>query len=51
MIGWDSTDPVWDRCGWLGDLRGVPADAVWPRLMSGPHPTRSAATARRRCAG
>ena len=28
---------VWD-VAWLDDLRDVPADAVWPRLMSAPHP-------------
>jgi len=30
-------DGVWD-VGWLADLRDVPGDAVWPRLMSAPHP-------------
>lgn len=36
-IGFDVTDPVWD-VDWLGGLRDVPVDAVWPRFMSAPHP-------------
>jgi hypothetical protein len=31
-------DPVWDACPWLAELRDVPADACWPRLMTLPHP-------------
>jgi hypothetical protein len=31
-------DPVWDCCDWLADVRDVPSNAVWPRLMTGPHP-------------
>jgi hypothetical protein len=31
-------DPVWDACPWLERLRDVPAEAVWPRLMTLPHP-------------
>lgn len=38
-VGFDVDDPVWDVAGWLDDLREVPADAVWPRLMTVPHPT------------
>jgi hypothetical protein len=30
-------DPRWD-VPWLDELRDVPADAVWPRLMTIPHP-------------
>ena len=33
----DPSDPVWD-VPWLTELRTVPADATWPRLMSHPHP-------------
>jgi hypothetical protein len=32
------SDSLWDRCPWLDDLRDVPKDASWPRLMTGPHP-------------
>jgi hypothetical protein len=32
------SDSVWDQCPWLDDLRDVPKDASWPRLMTGPHP-------------
>ena len=35
--GFDVADQVWDR-PWIDPLRDVPADAVWPRLMSAPHP-------------
>jgi hypothetical protein len=35
--GYDQTDPVWD-VDWLDDLRDVPPDATWPRLMTRPHP-------------
>lgn len=35
--GFAVDDPVWD-VEWLDDLREVPADAVWPRLMTVPHP-------------
>jgi hypothetical protein len=38
-VGFDVTDPVWDPAWWLDDLRDVPAEAVWPRFMTGPHPT------------
>src|SRR5262245_28907500 len=31
-------DHLWDSAGWLDDLRLVPADARWPRLMTAPHP-------------
>jgi hypothetical protein len=31
-------DPVWDDAPWLAGLREVPAEGVWPRLMSAPHP-------------
>lgn len=31
-------DSVWDSLPWLDALRDVPADAAWPRFMSGPHP-------------
>jgi hypothetical protein len=36
--GFDVDDPVWS-VAWLDDLREVPADAVWPRFMTAPHPT------------
>lgn len=36
-IGFDVLDPVWDVV-WLDGLRDVPATAVWPRLMTVPHP-------------
>lgn len=36
--GLDVDDAVWDVAPWLDDLRDVPADAVWPRLMTAPHP-------------
>lgn len=36
-VGFDVLDPVWD-VSWLEDLREVPEDAVWPRLMTVPHP-------------
>ena len=35
--GWDAAHPVWD-VDWLDDLRAVPANATWPRLMTPPHP-------------
>ena len=38
LAGFDVDDPVWD-VEWLEDLRDVPRDAVWPRLMSAPHPS------------
>ena len=28
----------WDRAPWLDDLRDVPPEAYWPRVMTGPHP-------------
>lgn len=31
-------DPVWDACPWLDDLREVPPEGSWPRLMTLPHP-------------
>jgi hypothetical protein len=31
-------DPLWDLAPWLDDLRDVPEGAVWPRLMTAPHP-------------
>src|SRR5882672_1705931 len=37
-VGFDLDDAVWDVASWLDDLREVPADAVWPRLMTVPHP-------------
>lgn len=30
--------PVWDDCPWLEELRQVPAEGSWPRLMTLPHP-------------
>jgi hypothetical protein len=36
-VGFDVLDPVWDR-PWLSELRDVPESAVWPRLMTVPHP-------------
>jgi hypothetical protein len=35
--GFPVDDAVWD-VPWLDGLREVPADAVWPRLMTVPHP-------------
>jgi hypothetical protein len=35
--GWPADDPIW-AVPWLDDLRDVPADATWPRLMTPPHP-------------
>src|SRR5262245_30752288 len=35
--GFGPDDPVW-RVPWLEPLLDVPADAVWPRLMTVPHP-------------
>src|SRR5580765_8123755 len=35
--GLDSSDRRWD-VAWLHELRDTPADAVWPRLMTVPHP-------------
>ena len=29
---------LWDLAPWLDDLRDVPDGAVWPRLMTAPHP-------------
>ena len=31
-------DASWNRSPWLDELRDVPAEAYWPRVMSGPHP-------------
>ena len=33
-----ASDAAWDAATWLDDLRDVPPDATWPRLMSAPHP-------------
>lgn len=35
--GFDVDDPVW-RVPWLVDLLEMPDEAVWPRLMTVPHP-------------
>lgn len=35
--GFGPEDPVWD-VPWLAELRDVPEDATWPRLMTVPHP-------------
>jgi hypothetical protein len=35
--GFDVDDPVWD-VPWLEELRDVPENAWWPRLMTVPHP-------------
>lgn len=37
-VGFDVTDPVWD-VPWLDELRNLPPEATWPRLMTQPHPT------------
>ena len=37
-VGFGVDDAVWDVAPWLEDLREVPAEAVWPRLMTVPHP-------------
>lgn len=36
-VGFDATDPCWD-VPWLAELRQLPAEATWPRLMTPPHP-------------
>jgi hypothetical protein len=36
-VGFDVDEAVWD-VAWLDELREVPGDAVWPRLMTLPHP-------------
>jgi hypothetical protein len=36
-VGFGPDDPVWN-VPWLEQLLEVPADAVWPRLMTVPHP-------------
>jgi hypothetical protein len=36
-VGFDVDDAVWD-VAWLDDLRDVPENATWPRLMTAPHP-------------
>lgn len=36
-VGFDEASPVWDAAPWLDDLREVPEDGWWPRLMSVPH--------------
>jgi hypothetical protein len=36
--GLGPADPAWDRCTWLDELRVVPPDSTWPRLMTSPHP-------------
>jgi hypothetical protein len=35
--GFSADDAVWDR-PWLAELRDVPGNATWPRLMTVPHP-------------
>jgi hypothetical protein len=35
--GFGPKDPMWD-VPWLKGLRRVPKDAIWPRLMTAPHP-------------
>src|SRR5262245_2155535 len=35
-VGFPADDRAWD-VGWLDDLRDVPANATWPRLMTPPH--------------
>jgi hypothetical protein len=35
-VGLDAEHPAWRRA-WLRDLRAVPEDGVWPRLMTAPH--------------
>lgn len=36
-VGLAASDSRWDR-PWMSGLRPAPADAVWPRLMTVPHP-------------
>ena len=36
-VGWPVDADVWD-VPWLEELRDVPPDATWPRLMTVPHP-------------
>jgi hypothetical protein len=36
--GFDVDHHLWDRAGWLDELRDIPADGWWPRLMTLPHP-------------
>ena len=49
-VGFDVADAVWDVAPWLDVLREVPADAVWPRLMTGPHPVAVASLGASFCA-
>lgn len=37
-VGFDVLDSRWDVASWLDELREVPERAVWPRLMTLPHP-------------
>lgn len=37
-LGFDVDADVWDEAPWLDELRDVPDNATWPRLMSLPHP-------------
>lgn len=36
--GYDYESSVWDLATWLDDLREVPDEGWWPRLMTLPHP-------------
>lgn len=36
-VGYPVADPIWN-VPWLDELRDLPAEATWPRLMTPPHP-------------
>jgi hypothetical protein len=36
--GFPVDSEVWDGAAWLDELRELPAEATWPRLMTAPHP-------------
>jgi hypothetical protein len=36
--GFPVDDPAWDFAPWLDELREVPEEGSWPRLMTPPHP-------------
>lgn len=37
-VGFELEHPVWSQASWLDELRVVPENATWPRLMTLPHP-------------
>ena len=36
--GFSVDDPAWDFAPWLDELRKIPPEGSWPRLMTPPHP-------------